>query len=54
VDDADITVNITLHSSNLSGCELSFRGTTEYGNAFCAANLEKMRQKNLRSRARAL
>ena len=44
VDDADIAVNITLHSSNLSGCELSFRGTTEYGNAFCAANLEKMRQ----------
>jgi hypothetical protein len=45
VDDADITINITLHSSNLSGCELSFRGTTEYGNTFCKANLEKMRQK---------
>jgi hypothetical protein len=45
VDDADITINITLHSSNLSGCDLSFRGTTEYGNAFCEANLEKMRQK---------
>jgi hypothetical protein len=45
VDDADITVNITQQSSNPSGCELSFRGTTEYGNAFCTANLEKKRQK---------
>lgn len=45
VDDADITVNITLHSSELSGSELAFRGTTEYGNDFCAANLEKLRLK---------
>jgi hypothetical protein len=27
VDDADITAKITLHSSNLFGCELSFMGT---------------------------
>ena len=45
VDDADITVNITLHSSELNGSELAFRGTTEYGNDFCAANLEKLRLK---------
>jgi len=30
VDDSDITVNITLHSSNLTGSELSFTDTTEY------------------------
>lgn len=45
VDDSDITVNITLHASNLCGSELSFTDTTEYGNDFCLKNLEKMRQK---------
>lgn len=45
VDDSDITVNITLHTSNLSGSELSFTDTTEYGNEFCITNLEKMRKK---------
>jgi len=45
VDDSDITVNITLHASNLSGSELSFTNTTEYGNYFCLKNLDKMRQK---------
>ena len=34
VDDADITANITLHARDLGGCELSFSGTTEYGNEF--------------------
>ena len=45
VDDSDITVNITLHASNLCGSELSFTDTTEYGNEFCLKNLDKMRQK---------
>jgi len=45
VDDSDITVNITLHSSNLTGSELSFTDTTEYGNEFCLKNLDKMKQK---------
>jgi predicted 2-oxoglutarate/Fe(II)-dependent dioxygenase YbiX len=45
VDDSDITVNLTLHASNLSGSELSFTNTTEYGNEFCLKNLDKMRQK---------
>jgi hypothetical protein len=45
VDDSDITVNITLHSSNLTGSELSFTDTTEYGNEFCMKNLEKMKKK---------
>ena len=44
-DDSDITVNITLHASNLSGSELSFTNTTDYGNDFCLKNLDKMRQK---------
>ena len=34
VDDADITANITLQARDLGGCELSFSGTTEYGNEF--------------------
>ena len=45
VDDSDITVNITLHASNLCGSELSFTDTTEYGNEFCLKNLDKMRKK---------
>jgi hypothetical protein len=45
VDDADITANITLQATDLSGCELWFRGTTEFGNDFCTKNLDKMRMK---------
>ena len=45
VDDSDITINLTLHTSKLSGSELSFTNTTEYGNDFCLKNLDKMRQK---------
>lgn len=45
VDDSDITINLTLYASKLSGSELSFTNATEYGNDFCLKNLDKMRQK---------
>jgi large subunit ribosomal protein L40e len=45
VDDSDVTVNITLHARDLSGCEVSFAGTTQYGNQFCVQNLDKTRRK---------
>jgi hypothetical protein len=45
VDDSDITINITLMTESLSGCEVRFLDSTEYGNEFCIKHFGKMKEK---------
>lgn len=44
-DDSDITVNLTIQSENLSGSELYFVDSTDYGNTFCQEQFGKMKEK---------
>ncbi len=44
-DDSDITINITLMKKSLSGCEVRFLDSTEYGNDFCIQTFGRMKEK---------
>jgi hypothetical protein len=44
-DDSDITVNITLQTKNLKGCDIGFADSTEYGNTYCIENFGKLKAK---------
>jgi len=45
VDDSDITVNITLMTENLNGCEVHFTDAPDYGNDYCIKHFAKMKKK---------
>ena len=45
VDDADVTVNLTLQTENLKGCEIGFMDSTEYGNDYCITNFGRAKAK---------
>jgi hypothetical protein len=44
IDDSDITLNLTIQSENLSGSELYFLDSTEYGNTLCNEQFGKIKQ----------
>jgi hypothetical protein len=45
VDDSDVTINLTLMTESLSGSEVRFLDSTDYGNDYCKQHFGRMKEK---------